>query len=201
MSPPVPKKNDGVECGSGCCGAGTRPAQVQHAEKPSDARPTSIKSTKSTKSAEEQFTPSCCGSAEQDAVKFVEVVAENEAGACASGCCGGSAIQASATRGDNTIAHAQCGFGDCNESSYLAVTGPTEEEPAKDDCAGGCCSTKPISVAIGASKADNCNDGCCGTTDEAPIEDCNDDRCGSVKPEEVRKPKGEMEQGIHELKD
>jgi hypothetical protein len=111
----------------------------------------------------------------------------------------------------------QCDSGDCNDLPSLVGPSSTKEEPTEDDCAGGCCSTKPVSGATGNlmadsyndgctddcsqkpvsvatedSKADNCDDGCCETTNEGPNKDCKDDCCGSLKPEKAQESKGEM---------
>jgi hypothetical protein len=167
---------------------GTPPVHVQHADKPSNARPTSIKSMKS---AVEKCSSGCCGSAGQNNVKCAEVVANIEAEGDASGYCDGSATQASPTRGDNTLAHAQSGSGAFNDAISLIVPTPAKEEPVRDGCASGCCSVEPVSVAIEHSKVDTCSDGCCGTADEPPIEDCNEGCCSTVKPEEPQKHEGE----------
>lgn len=179
MSPLDPKENDGAGCGSECYRAGV--SQVQITNMSNEARSTSIKSTKS---AEEQCISGCYGSAEQDSAKSAEVVAKK---GCASGCCGDAANQDPTIRDENTAASAQCGSGDCINSTSLAVPGPAKEDPAEDDCTGGCYSTKAVSVAIEQSKADNCNDGCCGIMNEAPVENCNDGCYGSAKPEGVQK--------------
>jgi hypothetical protein len=189
MLSPDRKKNNDAGFARRCRGAGIPPAQVQHADNPSNTRPASIESTKSV---EEQCSYGYCGSAEQDIVKSAEVVAESKVKGCASRCCSGSAIQGPARHGDNTIASARCGSGDYNDLSSLVDPEPVKEKPAKDGCAGGNCSTKSVPVAIEGLKADNCNDGCCGTTNEVPIEDCNDGCCGSVKLKEARKVEGKM---------
>ena len=185
-SSPDPKRNDSVlEGGSGCCGAGTFPAHVQYMDNPSDTSPISSKSANSMKRVEEKCGSGCCGSSEQEIVESAEVVALNEAEGCASGCCsGGFIIQAPTTRDDNdnnTLARAQCGSAEGNDSSSVVAAGPAKEELAEDGCAGDCCSSKPIAVAIEESKTDNCNDG----------------GCVSGKLEAFQNPKGEMEQRVH----
>ena len=181
MSSIHPKENERAGCKSGCCRAATPSAQAHSADQPSDTRPTSINSTES---AEVQCSSGCHVSAEQDIIKFAENDAGNDLESIASGCCRGSSSQVPLIHDNNTIVSAQCGSGDSHDSSFPVAPGPAKEEAARDGCAGVCCSTKPLSVAVEKTRKVNGSDGCCGT----------------VKPEKAQKPIGELEQVTHVLK-
>lgn len=191
MSPLNGKQNIAAGCSGRCCGAGS--PQFQYADTHSDARPTSITSTKSAK---EQCISGCNGRAEHGIDKCAEFIPENGIEGCASGCC---AIQVRATRADSTIASRQYGSGDCNDSPSLAIPVPVKEESVTDGCAGGGCSQQPISVAVEESQVDNCNKGRCGAVDAAPTE-VRDNGCrDSVEFEGAQKSKGTKEHGINGL--
>lgn len=173
MPPLESSESEDAGCGSGCCRAAT--THVENASKQSDDQLTSLTSTQNI---EEQCNSDCYGNEEQEIVTSTTITAKNETDGCTSGCCSGSGNQAATKGSDNAFESAHCDSRTCDDLTFSSAPPFIEKELTKDDCAGGCCSTKPTSTSIGDPKTAHCDEACCGfTVTEATEDDCASGCC------------------------